>query len=458
VEAEGFLVESPVTWYKERKAWGMSPGYDRADHQGFERPIGEQCLVCHAGHAEALGKSLNRMQVKEPALSCERCHGPGSLHVAHRNNRKGQPLEGTDYTIVNPRHLSRTLAEAICQQCHLHSAAAVLGRGKKYADFRPGLPLKDFRQDYWLEVGNVPMTVVGHVEQMHLSRCYQQSQTLTCTTCHNPHAFPRPEERVAYYKSICVSCHKPEQCTVKQEVRLHKSPDNNCVQCHMPAAATEVPHVSSTHHRIAVHEKLIEPARPAGKPGILRPFVDYTQLGDVDKKRSLGLAYLDLAKSEKNSTLAAHYQGESLKLMSAVSVAGLRDPALEAALARLQFEQGQDQSLLLAEKALLDPDLAGSNRCTALFIVAAGRFQRKQYKDARVALHELVALRRHPDDWMLLGNCEGALGNPGGQAAALQMVVRINPRQWQVHQFLADYFRKQGDPQRAAWHQQRAVP
>ena len=226
-EAEGFLVESPLTWYASRQAWGMSPGYDQPDHMGFERGIGEGCLICHAGPAEAIGGSLHRMRVHEPAISCERCHGPGSLHVEYHTSRNAGPddrPEAVDDTIVNPRHLPRTLAEAVCQQCHLHGAATVLARGRKLTDFRPGLPLEDFRQDYLLEVDNVPMTVVGHVEQMHLSRCYKESATLTCTTCHNPHAFPRAEEHAAYYQAKCLRCHQPQQCNVLPQRRLRRAP------------------------------------------------------------------------------------------------------------------------------------------------------------------------------------------------------------------------------------------
>jgi hypothetical protein len=76
-EADGFLVESPITWYAATKAWGMSPGYDRPDHLGFERAIGEGCLDCHAGRAVAVERSLHRMQIYEDAIGCERCHGPG---------------------------------------------------------------------------------------------------------------------------------------------------------------------------------------------------------------------------------------------------------------------------------------------------------------------------------------------------------------------------------------------
>jgi len=48
VETDGFLVESPVSWYASRPAWGMSPGYDTSDQAGFARAIPDRCLYCHA--------------------------------------------------------------------------------------------------------------------------------------------------------------------------------------------------------------------------------------------------------------------------------------------------------------------------------------------------------------------------------------------------------------------------
>ncbi len=464
-EAEGFLVESPVTWYASRKEWGMSPGYDQANHQGFERGIGEGCLVCHAGRAQAVGKSLHRITIKEAAIGCERCHGPGSLHVeqhrGHPNGPDNQPRD-VDYTIVNPKHLPRELAEAVCQQCHLHSAATVLGRGRSMTDYRPGLPLQDFRQDYGLEVDSKLMTVVGHVEQMHLSRCYKESRTLTCTTCHNPHAFPRPDERVAHHRAICVRCHQPERCTVPHERRRRESPDNDCVQCHMPSAPTDVPHVSFTHHRIAVHDRLPkdqpEPAALGLAAGTLRPFLHDPRLGEVDRERSLGLAFLHAAKEEKQPARAAAYRSQALQRMAAAHAAGLPDPVLEAKLSRLYFEMEQKQALPLAESALRHPETTGVDRCAALFVLAGERLKRNQPKEARAALQELVGLRRHPDDWLVLAECEKALGNRAGFVQALEMAVRIKPGLVQVHQYLAQHYRQQRDQPRAAWHQQRATP
>jgi hypothetical protein len=464
VEADGFLVESPVTWYASRQAWDMSPGYDRAEHQSFERAVGESCLVCHAGQARAVGKSQHRMHVQEAAVSCERCHGPGSLHVGFRTNRpEGNVVpsgDRIDYTIVNPRHLPRALAEAVCQQCHL-SGAAVVGRGRKLADFRPGLPLEDFRQDYWLEVNQQPMTVVGHVEQMHLSACYKESATLTCITCHDPHSPVAAEKRLGHYQRICQTCHEPARCTVPAERRRRESPANDCVHCHMPTAPTDISHVAFTHHRIAVHEKL--PQEAATPPthasaGILRPFLDFPRLGAEDKKRSLGLGYLKMAKEESHPGLAARYHSEAFQLLTAAHKAGLPDPEMEAKLARLYFEKSGDEALALAEQALAHESIAGADRCTALFVVAGERLKRNQQESARTTLRELTTLRRHPDDWLLLAECEKALGNTTAAVEALQMAARINPSLGQVHQFLAQHYRRMGDPERAAWHQTRASP
>ena len=61
VETDGFLVESPITWYASRKAWGMSPGYDVPNHASFVRAIGEGCLTCHASRAEAVQGSQHRI-------------------------------------------------------------------------------------------------------------------------------------------------------------------------------------------------------------------------------------------------------------------------------------------------------------------------------------------------------------------------------------------------------------
>src|SRR5579872_1574510 len=82
VEDDGFLIESPLTWYVSRNQWGMSPGYDSPGHWGFERAADVGCLICHVGRMETPENVYQRVKVSELAIGCERCHGPGSLHAA----------------------------------------------------------------------------------------------------------------------------------------------------------------------------------------------------------------------------------------------------------------------------------------------------------------------------------------------------------------------------------------
>jgi Doubled CXXCH motif (Paired_CXXCH_1) len=458
VEAEGFLVESPVTWYASGKGWKMSPGYDNPHQQGFDRAVGDGCLICHAGQADAVGASLHRMQVTEAAIGCERCHGPGSLHVAHHAGRKpvAERVAGVDYTIVNPAHLSRDLAEAVCQQCHLRSNATIVARGRKPADYRPGLPLHEFRQDYGLDHPDASMTVVGHVEQMHLSRCYQNSKTLSCLTCHNPHDEPAPRERVAHYRAVCLECHKPAACRETDGRRQAKA--DSCIHCHMPTSPTEIPHLAFTHHRIGVHQAGAAKETTSRTPGGLRPFLPTAGLSEIDVKRSLGLAYLEASNREKQAHHAQAYHSEALKRLTELQHAGLRDSAVDAALARLSFDLQRPDVSTHAERALAHADLAAQDRCNALFLIADAHDANGRPGDALPVLRELTTLRRHAVDYLLLAKCERAAGNDAAEHEALTTAVRINPRLWRVHQHLAERARRAGDKERAKWHELRAVP
>src|SRR5262249_50511077 len=61
VEVDGFLHESPITWYSSRQKWDMSPGYDGPQHAGFERPVGVACLACHAGRVEETAGAVHHL-------------------------------------------------------------------------------------------------------------------------------------------------------------------------------------------------------------------------------------------------------------------------------------------------------------------------------------------------------------------------------------------------------------
>jgi predicted CXXCH cytochrome family protein len=420
-EADGFLVESPVTWYATG-GWGMSPGYDTPNHFGFGRGIGLNCLYCHAGRAEEVGGSPHKMNILEAAIGCERCHGPGSLHTAR--HREGQAKGAPDHTIVNPARLPRNLAEAVCQQCHFHATSMVPVRGRRLEDFRPGLPMEDFRQEYVLKSDDKGMRVVGHVEQMHLSRCYTASGTMTCTTCHDPHGTPTAERRVEYYRNACLTCHAPAACKVPEPKRRADAPGDDCARCHMPKSPTDVQHVAFTHHRVGVHKK--DAAAPAPVPTELelRLWQENPRLSELDKKRGAALAYRYLVAAATTPDQARACAQRSEALLSEVRAAGLPDPVVETELALARMHANQP-ALSLAALALSRPDVRPGDRGTALFVTGVERFRRGDLQTARSTFAELVTLRREADDWLFLAECEERLGNRANAANAAKQAGTI---------------------------------
>lgn len=451
VEADGFLVESPASWYRSR-GWGMSPGFDRPGHPGFERPIGDRCLFCHAGRFEPQGEAFHRYTITEPAVGCERCHGPGSLHVAEREKRIPVPASPAgDLTIVNPRRLSRELAEAVCQQCHLTGEMKVTARGRTAADFRPGLPLDDVFHAF-LFADDHGMTITGHVEQMHASRCYQKSATLTCTTCHNPHGFPAPAAAAAHYRAACLGCHAESACKVDPHVRSRQSPENSCVTCHMPTNPTDVPHVAFSHHRIGVHKPNGE-ARPTAAGGeAIRPFHDLSRFAEADRRRSLGLAYARVGGSRDAGEAAAAFGQRARDLLTAAWEAGARDGLTASALARANYQLAGWDVRPFAEAALADPGLGGEERCDALFLLADDEFKAGNFAAAAELLRRVTRLRRSAVDWSYLAKSERALGREPESLAAMEEAARIGGSTPRFHAELADWYDRRGDRAKAAGH------
>ena len=254
VERGDRLYQSPITWYAQERRWDLAPRY-RIWNGHFNRPITAGCLFCHTNRfdmAEGRPPVFHGL-----AIGCERCHGPGELHA-----RRPEAVDGHDWSIVNPADLEPpSLRESVCEQCHWQGAQRTNQPGRSAFDYRPGLPFDRFVRVS--EVSGDPVSrlqAVGQVEQMHRSRCYQESGgELGCITCHDPHRLPEPGERVAYYQSRCLQCHAEHGCALPRAQRLAQRPDDDCTACHMPRShALDIAHTAITVHTIP----RISPKRP----------------------------------------------------------------------------------------------------------------------------------------------------------------------------------------------------
>ncbi len=250
----GYLYQAPITFYTQKHRWDLAPGFEKGASSRFQRLIQIECMSCHNAYPEFVTGSENKYTTVMIGIDCERCHGPGSLHVYDRqNNPLVDTSKGPDYTIVNPRRLSTDLQNNICQRCHLQGIA-VLNDGKTFFDFRPGMQLSEvmnvFMPQY--EGAQDKMIMASHVERMKKSPCYLQSGKMSCITCHKPHVSVKFTPRTQYLDA-CQGCHGggkgQSQCTETAQVRSAKN--NDCVTCHMPHnSSIDIPHVAVTDHYI----------------------------------------------------------------------------------------------------------------------------------------------------------------------------------------------------------------
>jgi Flp pilus assembly protein TadD len=419
INRDGYLFQSAITWYPQKGVWDLAPGYAGRNHH-FGRPITADCLFCHCNYADEVEHTLNRYRApifRGHAIGCERCHGPGALHVRRREG--DEEVTGIDDTIVNPRHLEPALREAVCEQCHLLGQERIVRRGRKTFDYRPALPLHLF-----LSVFTRPPALtennkfVGHVEQMRASRCFQGSAgKMGCTTCHDPHALPAPEQKITFYRDSCLQCHAEKGCSLPAPARREQSNEDSCIACHMPVGSADIQHITIADHRIPRRvEKATaaEPKQPVRLgPGEMPLVYFHRHLQDPrdpEVTRDLGIALMDTTE----------LQPEPIR--RAFAALGL--PLLETALAT-------------------DPDdiRAWDAKGKALW------FQGRQ-QEALVAFE--TALTKQPDREVTLDNAANlamVLGRPELAIGYWERAVKLDPWRWQHHYGLAAAHVRRG-----GWH------
>ena len=197
-----------------------------------------KCLFCHSTNPRAV-LDTSGPESADRGIGCERCHGPGALHV------KAVDLQFRDRVIINPKRATAEARLRLCGQCHKYHGELSLPR----------------TDSFWIRFQGTTLP---------WSRCYTESDgALDCTTCHDPHrnAQAKPADSAAK----CLNCHSaaiaprvaavnspPPSRAKRHGVPCPVNPTNGCVGCHMPPFRSEPLHATFTDHYIRVHHEAKE--------------------------------------------------------------------------------------------------------------------------------------------------------------------------------------------------------
>jgi tetratricopeptide (TPR) repeat protein len=286
-EENGRLFQLPLTWYR-RHGWDFSPGY-QINNARFDRSMPDRCIACHSSYPRALPYLEGKYAEMRPGIGCQRCHGPGALHVQER--RTGITADtGYDNTIVNPARLPLARRMDVCEQCHVHTTVSVLREGQDAFSFLPSQALRD-QWAFFKVAGSID--IVSHADRLRQSACFLETRStpspLECATCHNPHDPPAVAER---RNQPCLTCHSADSLQrrlARSSALAEHAPSANCVSCHMPRTAERgVPHGTFTDHwiRVATRAAPATVQRAAAEP--IEPYYDR------DKESSDGAVYRGL--------------------------------------------------------------------------------------------------------------------------------------------------------------------
>jgi hypothetical protein len=231
--SDELYIEHSFTYYPDSKTLDITPQHETLPARTLNEAMGQAfriegsgftiqaCFRCHSTGPVSVSPT-HEVQVTEPGVRCEVCHGPGSEHVEAAG---AGDLEKARKLIQIPKTFPAAELNRWCGTCH------------RFADGTVN----------W----NDPWNVRHQPPYLQESRCFIESAgALSCLTCHNPHEKLRRND-AAYYRRICLGCHTQNAPRPKAVCKQQQDPD--CTGCHMPAVAANA-HLRFRNHWIGVYE------------------------------------------------------------------------------------------------------------------------------------------------------------------------------------------------------------
>jgi len=285
-EIDGEHYPFPAKWMNLTKEWVP---YKTATWQ--KTPLTQKCNGCHT-----TGLNKETGEFVEFGVSCESCHGPGSLHVQNKRMLKNAACtichqsQTLKEQLKNEIDILRSVKSAVCGQCHSRGVENKIDKyhtkvqfsfpieylpGQELSkNFKPTTPQTDQKGKNWWGNGvsknrhqeYADYAKSGHSKSLKNLRtkrgrgckkepddsclkCHSTDYILaddnekptlatvrngiTCVVCHNPHEVGNSKKKAA---DQCVECHTDETKTMKDHQPHYPCPEDKitCADCHMP--------------------------------------------------------------------------------------------------------------------------------------------------------------------------------------------------------------------------------
>lgn len=218
-DGDEHYVEHGSTYYTALDRFDITPGHSTGTgvrYRIFDPSAAIlRCFQCHATGRLTVGAD-GRIDVAQPGVSCEACHGPVGTHIASRG------------PIHNPGRLTAAAMNNHCGACHRMPAPA-----GSDTDF----------SDPW-NARHQPMFLARSA--CFLKSARSSGQELKCITCHDAHS--------GQTTSACGRCHR--------QVKHSSAVSGTCESCHMPLVRPREGLVFANHW-IAVYGA--DPLRPRAR-------------------------------------------------------------------------------------------------------------------------------------------------------------------------------------------------
>jgi tetratricopeptide (TPR) repeat protein len=230
-----------ISWDTRNKRWfhldppDVKEKLDPTDElhwTGLAQRWNHMCADCHSTNLQKnydVAKGQYHTTWSEIDVSCEACHGPGSLHVELAQSKSLFWDRTRGYALARLKDASNVPQIQACAPCHSRRRVVAAGytAGCNYYDYFANevLTASAYHAD-----GQILDEVYEYTSFLE-SKMYHKN--VRCSDCHDPHS-----ARLKHTgNQVCTSCHQHPAGKYDGQIH-HRHPMSSagaqCVECHMP--------------------------------------------------------------------------------------------------------------------------------------------------------------------------------------------------------------------------------